>query len=77
MFYISLNLPKFFYFSSILTANLNGKCFCFYFTNGKTEAQRGFLNYSKPESEGLTSAGGELTGQGVRNPAIATLRGRA
>lgn len=43
----------------------------------KTKVQRVVLNCPKPESESFTSAGGALTSQDVRNPAIAKLRDRA
>lgn len=43
----------------------------------KTKVQSMDLNCPKPESESFASAGGALTSQAVRNPAIAKLRDRA
>lgn len=42
----------------ILTANLNGKCFCSHSTDGENKAQSEVLDYVEPKSEGLISAGG-------------------
>lgn len=57
MSYVSLNLSKLFYMCYcflILTANLNGKCFCPHSTDGENKTWSEVLNYLKPESEGLT-----------------------